>query len=259
MSNPIKNMPLLDEEDHRFLMDTYTWLLRNFGGDIFYRQTSLILPTNAFFPELFDSREVTAETVFHYVQKYAGMKEWPCQLKALTDEPALKTTSSNTITQTPLGTFSAKESGKAIITYNPSLLLRPTQLVATFAHELAHYLTGGCTEPPPGGWENWEAVTDITTVFMGFGVFMTNSVFTFRECTDGESYGCCSSHSGYVSEEMLAFALGIFVKLKEIKPYTLYRYLEPAIKSLVVKSLNELNDSQDFSDLLTVKYLPSSP
>jgi hypothetical protein len=41
----------------------------------------------------------------------------------------------------PHGTFQATEENEVIITYNPSLASQPIQLVATFAHELAHYLT----------------------------------------------------------------------------------------------------------------------
>ncbi|MDX6851136.1 hypothetical protein SCD92_17290, partial [Gilvimarinus sp. SDUM040013] len=55
----------------------------------------------------------------------------------------------------------------------------PTQLVATFAHELSHYLTCTANEPPPGGWDNWEFATDIAATFLGFGVFMANSSFNF--------------------------------------------------------------------------------
>jgi hypothetical protein len=69
------------------------------------------------------------------------------------------------IPNTPLGTFEAKENNEIVITYNPSLTANPTQLVATFAYELAHYLTGSCSEAPPGGWDNWGFSTDIAATF----------------------------------------------------------------------------------------------
>lgn len=262
MRYPIRKVPVITEEERLFLIDVYKWLLRNFGGDTFYKKTSLILPVAEFFPGLFSPGETVAETVFQYVRKYAGMKDWPFELKAQGVDPERKVPPSIAIEGNdyrPLGTFSDKNPEKVVITYDPSLTSRPTQLVATFAHELAHYLTRGCAEPPPGGWENWEAATDITAVFMGFGVFMANGVFTFSQYTDGDSHGCRSSQSGYLSEEMMSFALGIFIKLKEIKPYTIYRYLEPDIKSFLIESLKELNESQDCIELSDVKYTPAGP
>ncbi len=260
MHSPGKE-PLIAEEDRLFIIEAYKWLLKNFGGDTFYKKTSLILPTEAFFQELFNSREKVAEKAFKYVQKYAGMEKWPCELKVQDYDPEQKVSPSiisQEVASHPLGSFSDKNPDKVVITYNPSLISRPNQLIATFAHEFAHYLTRDCMEAPPGGWENWEATTDVAAVFMGFGVFMANSVFTFTQYAGGELYGCCSSRSGYLSEEVLSFALGIFIKLKKINHYNIYRYLDPNIKTFLIKSLEELNESKDCIELLDVEYTPDS-
>ncbi len=259
MRNSQRKEPLIADEERLFLIEAYKWLLRNFGGDTFYKQTSLILPTEVFFPELFNSREKVAETIFKYVQKYAGMGTWPCELKAQ-DYDAEPKVAPSIITQGvdyhPLGSFSDKNPEKIVITYNPSLISRPYQLIATFAHEFAHYLTTTCMEKPPGGWENLELATDVAAVFMGFGIFMANSVFTFTQYADEEVNGCFSSRSGYLSEEVMSFALGIFIKLKEIKPYKIYKYLDPNIKGFLIQSLEELNGAEDYMALLNIKYAP---
>ncbi|MGH1404889.1 MAG: hypothetical protein ACRBDL_11675 [Alphaproteobacteria bacterium] len=181
-----KKKSLLTDEEFFFLIDTYKWLLKHYGGKDFYQNTSLVLPTSEFFPG-FDTKGFTPENLFVDVKKHASMQEWDCKLVEQDDDPE-RQLSAGVLVQgqehNPLGTFSIDENDKVIITYNPKQ--RPDQLVATFSHELAHYLTAGCEEEPPGGWENWEFATDIAAVFLGFGVFMANDAFQFSQYTNVE-------------------------------------------------------------------------
>ena len=74
-------------------------------------------------------------------------------------------------------------------------------MVATFAHELSHYLTATAPEPPPGGWDNWEFATDICASFLGFGIFVANSAFSFNQYTEVDSQGWQSSRGGYLTAD----------------------------------------------------------
>lgn len=169
-----KKKPVLSQDDILFQVETYKWLMKYFGGNDFYNNTLLILPTSEFFPSKVSSEKEAAFETFSQVKKYAGMENWDCNLTEQDEDPNPIVGSTLLVQGTessPLGTFSVKEE-TVQITYNPSLLKQPTQLVATFAHELAHYLTATSKEEPPGGWENWEFATDLTAVFLGFGIFM---------------------------------------------------------------------------------------
>jgi hypothetical protein len=151
MWNLFKTKQLISDEDYIFQFETFKWLLRNFGGDAFYKDTVLVLPTKEFFPEIVLCPEEAAEATFRYVKKYAGMENWPCELCAQEPDPERKIAPTVYIQggdDSPLGTFSGKNAKKALITYNPAIASEPVQLVATFAHELAHYLTGTCEEAP---------------------------------------------------------------------------------------------------------------
>lgn len=257
MLNFLKNRQLVSDENVIFQIESYRWLLKNFGGNEFYEQATLVLPTEDFFPELINSPEEAAEITFKYVKKYAGMEDWPCDLRAQKPDPDRKLAPTVLIQggdQSPLGTISAEKSKKIVITYNPAVVLDPIQLVATFAHELAHYLTGTCQESPPGGWENWEFVTDIAAVFMGFGIFMANSAFNFKQFSDDDSHGWSTSRSGYLSETEISFSLAIFLKLKEINPKEVYSHLDTNVKTYVKKSLKVLNELQSFQELNKVQY-----
>ena len=258
MWNPFKSKPLLSEEDELFQVETYRWLLTHFGGSHFYDGTQLILPTEEFFPLLVNSQEEAAQSTFVQVQKYSGLENWPCILEIQEEDPNLvvgETLIVQNVEQNPHGTFSVNENNEAVITYNPKLVSKPTQMVATFAHELAHYLTGTSPEPPPGGWENWEFATDITATFLGFGIFQANSVFNFQQFSEVGGYGWSATGGGYLSESEHSFSLAIFLLLKGISPDIAYPHCDANIKAYLKKALKELEGKAYISELRKVKYV----
>lgn len=113
-----------------------------------------------------------------------------------------------------------------MITYSPALASNITGMVATFAHELAHYLLGTIPVDPPGGPVAEEYATDVAAVFMGFGVFTANAVFSFEQFTDGTMIGWRSSQTGYLNEVDVAYTLAVFTELLDIDPKGVRRYLE---------------------------------
>jgi len=258
MWNPFKYKPLLSDEDQRFQIECFEWLLTNFGGDAFYKEAQLILPTKEFFPTHVESPESAAETTFNQVKDYAGLSEWPCKLEAQEEDPNAvvhPTIVLQNMEQNPLGTFSANTDNEITITYNPTILSNPTGMVATFAHELSHYLTGTAAEPPPGGWENWEFATDIGAVFLGFGVFLANSAFNFQQYTDNDSQGWSTSGGGYLSEAEYSYSLALFLLLKKISPEEAYPHCDLNIKACLKKAIKELEGSEIVSKLKEVKYV----
>ena len=187
------------------------------------------------------------------------MDEWPCKLKAQEDDIETRvapTLSIQNAPQNPNGTFELSESDKIVITYNPALVHSPTQLVATLAHELGHYLTATSPEPPPGGWENWEFATDITATFLGFGVFMANSAFNFQQFTEVDSQGWEYNRSGYLSESEHVYALAIFLLLKKIPFERALSHLKPHLRKVLKKCIKELSESGYIKELLAVEIVP---
>lgn len=251
---------MLSNENVEFQIATYQWLLKNFGDTDFYEDTKLVLPTRDYFPSKVQSEDEAAAETFRAVKKYAGMEAWACKLEK--QEPDVESRVAATLVvenvpDTPLGTFEAKENNEIVITYNPSLTANPTQLVATFAHELAHYLTGSCSEAPPGGWDNWEFATDIAATFLGFGVFMANAACNFQQFTDVDSQGWEYGHNGYLSESEHVYALVIFLQLKKITIESASLHLKPNLKKLLRKAEKEITKTELVKSLLLVKYEPA--
>jgi len=87
-------------------------------------------------------------------------------------------------------------------------------MVAVMSHELAHVLLLG------GGkisrdHERMEPLTDLMTVFSGFGIFTANAAFVHTSGTRGWQV----SRKGYLSEKEFGYALALFaLRRGETKP-----------------------------------------
>lgn len=233
------------QEASEWLLKAFGWALQQFGGADFYERTLLVTPTSEHFPEQTQPGDDAAVVLFRRVRAYAGMESWPCKLVA--QKPDINARIAPTIIlanapQGPGGTFSdpAKRGAPAVITYNPSGGGDAQWLVAVFAHELAHYLGHGATEPPPGGPKNWEKATDLLVVFMGFGIFLANSAVRFGQFSETNSQGWRISRLGYLSDVEIVFALGIFCVLKGIDQKQAARHLKPWLRWTLRDSINEL-------------------
>ena len=205
-----------DVED--WLLETWAWLLTEFGGMDRLRRAPLVLPTREFFPPTETTGHARALYLFGRIKVMTGMVDWPCELEAF-DRPvggrvaqvgALKRGGSAN------GTFRTTDN-RAIISYASDLVDQPMRLIATLTHELAHYLLlAKARTDPPGGAELEELATDLAVAHMGFGVFSANTAFEFGQHQDAFSQGWSSSRSGYLSERSWAFALALFCALKDI-------------------------------------------
>lgn len=241
---------MFDDGTTEWIFDTYAWALENLGTDVFHQFTDLVLPNDKFFPEKLEEMDDIAEGLFTRVRQYAGMDEWPCRLVAQEEDanpvvgPALLIKGAPS---GPAGTFSV--SGGKIptieVSYNPSQVRRPEALIATFAHELAHYLIHSVETPTPGGEEYEEHATDLVAVFMGFGVFLANSAFTFHQFTDVDSHGWRTFAQGYLSESELTYCLAVFLHLKEIDRTTVEPYLDKSLRKILKTAMKEMKHLSD--------------
>lgn len=232
---PFRPKPFIPEEYSEWQFQTYAWLLRNFEGYERFREAPLITPSAEFFPETPLKGHAFFEFMFDLVRKHAGMPGWKCTLEAQEPDQLPVELQPGVALQkhdhSPCGTFSIPEQGgPAIITYDPALESRPMDIVATFAHELGHYLTATAKDEPPGGWDLWELTTDIAAVYLGFGIFSVNSAFSFRQFGDAFSMGWQSQRQGYLSESSLLFALAIFIRLTDAQAEAVQGHLKPNLR-----------------------------
>jgi hypothetical protein len=209
-----KPRPPVDDEEYDWLLACFAWLSREFGGNSGLRGAALILPSRDFFPHSKLTGHDRALELFDQVKALAGMTEWQCDLIPGAASREHRVTTGHGLRHEgkgpPLGTFEYAN-GRYRITYDPASLRDPATLVATFAHELSHYLIHSAETAPPGGRELEEHATDLAAVFMGFGVLMANSAKSFGQFQNFGEIGWQMQARGYLSENALTTGLALFV------------------------------------------------
>lgn len=209
-----KHRPPVDEEEYDWLLACFAWLTKEFGGNSGLRSAPLILPSREFFPYSKLTGHERALELFGQVKALAGMSEWQCDLIPGAASREHRVTTGHALKHhgksPPLGTFGYAD-GRYYVTYNPAALADPVGLVATFAHELSHYLVHTAETTPPGGRELEEHATDLAAVFMGFGVLMANSAKSFGQFQNFGEMGWQMQARGYLSENALTTGLALFV------------------------------------------------
>jgi hypothetical protein len=242
--------PMVDAEASDWILRAFRWALENYGTDVFYEHTILVTPTSKHFPDHAGDDHQKALMLFDCVRRLSGMQNWPCKLMAQQPDvnPVVDAvTLIQDAPKTPAGTFciSGQEEPEVVITYNPAMVHRPQALVATLAHELAHYLGRTADSPPPGGEKNWEYATDLLAVFTGFGLFLANSAIDFQQFNGYKSHGWSTRKLGYLSEFELVYCLAVFCTLKNIERERLLPYLKPFLIPVYDDCLKDLGRKAD--------------
>lgn len=224
----------LDPEVEAWHLDVWATLIERFGEGVSIVDTPVALPTRAFFPPTEATGHARAEHIFDCVRTIMGMPstDWPC---TLVQQPR-RTTGDRVAEfvrigggEAPNGTFRVDADGAILITYAPDLIDDPMGLVATLAHELAHYLLAAEADLVED--ETHELMTDLTVAYVGLGVFGANTAFSFEQHGDAFGQGWRSRSSGYLSPRSWAFALAVFGELRG-DDGGMETYLKPEIDGL---------------------------
>lgn len=241
---PFGKKPVVDAETAAWHVENFLWLLRQFGGNGAFAQTKLVLPKPGFFTSDGEKGHALALRIFNQVKDYCEMRDWEVDL-AEDDNPLAREAPMSLAMIAPqrhaLGTFAVARE-RIQISYVPALLARPERLIATFAHELAHYLLATGREPPPCADDEMEFLTDLTAVFLGFGVFLANGRFHVETFSDGPMQGWRMGHAGYLPEADLIFALALFLRTKGFAAEATGDSLKPHLGKLLRRAMRELPD-----------------
>jgi hypothetical protein len=233
----------IDEDELDFQLATFKWLSASFGPV----RDEPVLPRPAFFPPSKSKGDARVADLFGHVKRAAGMEDWPCELRRGEGErPAHVGTGLHLRHEgasPPCGTFEIEdgEGGrKVVISWSPSLADDTTALIATFAHELGHYLLSTAETAPPGGWELHELHTDLAAVHLGFGIFLANSAKSFAQFQNAGEMGWSTRRQGYLTEGALVTALAIAQRLAGRDPLEPAPYLKDYLRTDVKRAAKVL-------------------
>jgi hypothetical protein len=227
----------LDPDDEAWLLECWGWLDGHFGTVDRPGHGGLILPSRSAFPDTPLQGHARALHYLEHTKAHFRLTELPVDLVAQAPTRKLPTSVvfGEMKSSGALGTFSP--SGNAIrITYDSALLGNPMQLIATLAHELAHYVLATATEDPPGGQDAVEFATDLVTAHFGFGLFGANTAYNFNGYTDFDRQGWQAQRSGYLTENEWSFVLAIFAEVRGLDGDDMKSYAKDHIVTSIRKN-----------------------
>ncbi|HJP97033.1 MAG TPA: hypothetical protein VJ862_00595, partial [Rhodanobacteraceae bacterium] len=120
--------------------------------------------------------------------------------------------------------------GRYVIGIEREQLRNPLALVATLAHELGHVILLGGRFMEPSDRDH-EFMTDLLTVYFGFGIFTANSAFQFRQWQSAGLMGWSASRTGYLSESMFGYALALYARMRDEAKPTWLTFLNANVRS----------------------------
>jgi hypothetical protein len=239
---PFARKPIVDDETAAWHVDNFAWLIQRFGGSEGLTHSKLILPKPGFFVTNGEVGHAFAQRIFDQTKAYCGMSDFDVDLVP-DDNPLAARGAPSLAMIAPqkhaIGTFGVA-GNRIVISYVPALLKRPDSLIATFAHELAHYLLATARSEPPCEPDEQEFLTDLAAVYLGFGVFLANARFQHEAYVDGPLQGWRIERSGYLPEADLIFALALFLQLKSLDPALALACLKPQLATMLKRTLSDL-------------------
>lgn len=245
---------MLDDNTRQWLYDTFTWAISNFDVEIFSQKTQLVLPNNTFYPGSVSTVHQMASNVFKHTVNYANMQHWP--LKLLEPEhfvaSKLPVLHSPKERQTMLrgdmpveffnsssDLLSSPQAEVINISYLPSQVNQPQDLISSFAQQLATLLVIYHPTPPPGGKEFVPQAIDVLACVLGFGVIFTNTAYQFRGGC-GSCNNPAANRQSALPEYEMCYALALFCYLKQVPVSTVLPQLKSHLRRNYKKMYKEI-------------------
>lgn len=198
----------IDLETKEWIEQRWAWLTDQFGAQR-VRAAEVILPTPEFFPDEFEGKPDDARPILDRVCAYMGIAPETVELTCYEDRNPVQ---EGEWRHGTAGLY-LEEAGKYQVWIEQGNLGDPLALIATMAHELAHVHLLGHRRITADA-EDHEPLTDLLTVFLGFGVFTANSVIRERAWLAGGEAGWSMGRLGYLSMPMFGYALARFAEAR---------------------------------------------
>ncbi len=235
-------------KDKEWVEQSFLWLREQFG-DEYTRAVVMLLPAAPYFPDPFHGTPQCARALLDRVCAYMQVNPATVQLEIYDEHVEdLKET-------LPLLAVSHRgaagvyllprmPSEKHVIGIEKRQLADPFTLVATLAHEVVHVKLLGEERLTRDAYH--ELLTDLCTVYCGFGIFSANSARTFQQYQcDGGCHGWRSARHGYLSQQVYGYALACWAYIRNERKPAWARALTVNVKSDFQASLKYLQRTGD--------------
>ena len=210
-------------------------------------QAEMVLPDAAHFPDPYDKTDSAAEKMFCRICHYMQVDRNLIDLEIFPDATAelskmLPYWRGSHGGCAGLYVHAEDDNKKMVVALRESQMEDPLALVATLAHELGHVILLG-RELIDRDAKDMEPMTDLLTVFLGFGIFNANCAARLRKWKDDRKEGWSMSHLGYLPEEIYGYAFARFAQERSERRPPWIRHLSTNVRTYFRQSAEWLDSN----------------
>ena len=233
------------------IFEYFHWVIDNFDASTFIHHTRLVLPNSTFFPDKTNNEFDMAKALCQRILEHSGLAHWPFKMVPpdqfhLNPPPLLALDCSarpHTSGAETAKEIAADNSEQLLLSYSSAMMKKPMDLVASMSNLVAQHYLLQSRQTPPAGPESFNETAEIISIFMGFGVLVANSAYTFRgSCAS--CYDARANRSAALSENEAVFALALFTLLKEIPASHATAELKPYLRGTFKKAIKQIKASE---------------
>lgn len=246
-----KPKPTVTPEDKAWIEEAFLWFEKQYGTE-YLKRLPIVEPTLEFFDRNFDGTEADAEFILARTCEFMQIKDANIHLYFFSDSPleftdeGIDAIVDEGDRQPALGLYSETADNTFEIGIEINQLKDTQSMMATIAHELSHLVLLGEGRLE----ENDELLTDLNCIAMGFGVFLSNSIFQFQQWHGTSHQGWSTSRHGYIPEQVAAYAMALLQQYQG-NTQDWSQYLNKSVGKMYRKNLKYLQTTSDKIDFLS--------
>jgi hypothetical protein len=210
---------LPDPEEQEWLIGALAGLVAQRGEESLVARP-LVQPTSKFFPDSWSFSEEGLDRVVRRLMQFAGLGHLGIVIEVFTDEQWEERTADS-----PRGNAAALffgiKAGSCWFGFNADSPADEEYMAGVMAHEVAHAYRLHHQIPEAETREEEELLTDVTAVYLGFGILAANNSHRYRSAgwNDGwTSYQSWSTNqAGYLTPQAFAFLLALQVQARGVQ------------------------------------------
>lgn len=248
------------------IFESFHWLIDNFDASTFIHHTQLVLPNSTFFPDKSNNEIDMAKALCQRILEHSGLAHWPFNMVPqdqfnLNPPPFLAldcSTRPYTLDAETAKGMAANSSEQLLLSYSSNMIKKPMDLVASMSNLIAQHYLLQSRQTPPAGQESFNETAELISIFMGFGVMVANSAYTFRgSCAS--CYDARANRSAALSEHEAVFALTLFTLLKDIPASRATNELKPNLRGTFKKAVKQIRAEETAYQALKHKLAQHKP
>ena len=246
---------LPNDDEREWLIRYLRKLIERAGWERFVR-APILEPLRTWFPEKWSGSVRDAHLVTQRLMHYAGLGQLRVTLDSYESTDVAEETEGDAGTERFdwAAYFTGIRDGRAHFGVQLEILDDPEKAAGTMAHEVAHAWRAQRKLVVDDAPDREELLTDITTVYLGFGIFTTNNTDRYRSEGTIDETRWSFSRVGYLPMQAMAFLLALQASARDDLQET--AKIERHLEVNQLRAFREALDYFEGEDVLALLSLP---